>query len=498
MFESTRNKNSKESDSIKHKIVTVWFNAWGYNDSKQIWAGLASEVISAVERELGKYRRILLRIRYAFKEKRRDLYLNISIGLLSLFLAYTCAMLVGQFKFNDQAISNDLLWQLLLYISPGAVVFLYLTYRISRVAMPLSSKVLEYINMPKYKEQKGYQHKVIEDIKFVHDELMQRSKRRGEACKVVIFIDDLDRCSEEKIMEVLWAINLVLAGQNCFFIFLGIDTEMIIRAVKSYYSEQLKYGDLPDDFPLSYLRKIIQLSFRMPETGKDDRFNYILSMFSDQTRKNWRGEELTDTKEEDSDGIESTGEDFHYDLDTIGEANDREDYDLTKLKGIEDSVEELEVFNNYKEFLEDNPRGLKKLINVHRLVKVMVSLNRSALWAVERQRKLVKWVIFCARWPKYVNEITSSAEEQELEKIEKEQRNFIELLVSKNIPQEELALMESFATTGDDILLDTDIDEEFRSAAKISLLVHEPEQYISDVEKEEAEKKKSGVSSQAS
>ena len=48
--------------------------------------------------------------------------------------------------------------------------------------------------------------------------------------RVVVVVDDLDRCSDESIMETLQAINLVL-GASDFFVVLAIDTDMIHRAI---------------------------------------------------------------------------------------------------------------------------------------------------------------------------------------------------------------------------------------------------------------------------
>jgi predicted KAP-like P-loop ATPase len=91
---------------------------------------------------------------------------------------------------------------------------------------------LSYIQLPTYREQMGYQHRVMEDLRFVYRCL---KRHEGRESKVVVFIDDLDRCSEEKIMEVLQAIMLIL-GDSKFFVVLGMDTEMIYRAVRAHYT----------------------------------------------------------------------------------------------------------------------------------------------------------------------------------------------------------------------------------------------------------------------
>jgi hypothetical protein len=134
--------------------------------------------------------------------------------------------------------------------------------------------------MPKYREQMGFQHRVMADLQFVYRFL----KKKRPECKVVVYIDDLDRCSDEKIMEVLQAINLIL-GNSELFVFLGMDTDMIYRAIRGHYHQRRQEEFMPENFADEYLRKIIQLSFYLPETKVEQRFDYVRTLFSANTRR---------------------------------------------------------------------------------------------------------------------------------------------------------------------------------------------------------------------
>jgi formylglycine-generating enzyme required for sulfatase activity len=87
--------------------------------------------------------------------------------------------------------------------------------------------------------------------------------------RLVVFVDDLDRCLPEKAIEVLEAIKLFLDVRGCIFL-LGLDQEVITRGIK------VKYRDFAVDegaesekrIPIdgaAYLEKIIQLPFRLPQ-----------------------------------------------------------------------------------------------------------------------------------------------------------------------------------------------------------------------------------------
>ena len=90
---------------------------------------------------------------------------------------------------------------------------------------------------------------------------------KGE--RLVVFVDDLDRCLPEKAIEVLEAIKLFLDVKGCIFL-LGLDQEVVTRGIK------VKYRDFAVDEGAesqkkiqidgaAYLEKIIQLPFRLPK-----------------------------------------------------------------------------------------------------------------------------------------------------------------------------------------------------------------------------------------
>jgi len=85
--------------------------------------------------------------------------------------------------------------------------------------------------------------------------------------RVVIFIDDLDRCPLDKILEILQSINLFLDVKNCIFI-LGIDRRIVSKIIETKYGYLGITGD-------NYLEKIIQLGFNLPPISSDDMGNFV-------------------------------------------------------------------------------------------------------------------------------------------------------------------------------------------------------------------------------
>src|SRR5262249_25138930 len=110
----------------------------------------------------------------------------------------------------------------------------------------------------------------------------QLKQQRGEAVpqdaglqvpdRIVLYIDDLDRCSHEQVYAVLQAIHLLLAFE-LFVVVVGVDVSWVEGAVAKYFE-----GDLAGEEPAEagarpkprsdrrkraadYLEKIFQIAF---------------------------------------------------------------------------------------------------------------------------------------------------------------------------------------------------------------------------------------------
>jgi len=79
----------------------------------------------------------------------------------------------------------------------------------------------------------------------------------GANRKLIVFIDDLDRCAPENVLSLLSAIKLFFTfGQKTIFI-CGLDEKAVDEAVKVKYGNVIKSGE--------YMEKIFDISFDMPK-----------------------------------------------------------------------------------------------------------------------------------------------------------------------------------------------------------------------------------------
>ncbi|MDQ1251257.1 MAG: NTPase protein [Euryarchaeota archaeon] len=85
--------------------------------------------------------------------------------------------------------------------------------------------------------------------------------------RVVIFIDDLDRCPSETVLEILHSIKLFLDVKNCIFV-LGVDRRVVSKIIENKYKDLSIEGD-------NFLEKMIQLSFNLPPISSDDMWKFV-------------------------------------------------------------------------------------------------------------------------------------------------------------------------------------------------------------------------------
>ena len=101
--------------------------------------------------------------------------------------------------------------------------------------------------------------------------------------RLIIFIDDLDRCLPEKTIEILEVIKLFLDVPKCVFI-IGVEKEVIERGI------EVRYKSREQGIPISgkdYIEKIIQVPFTLPPIREADMTRFIESLGISEKEKGY-------------------------------------------------------------------------------------------------------------------------------------------------------------------------------------------------------------------
>ena len=116
------------------------------------------------------------------------------------------------------------------------------------------------------------------DVRTFRDKFGQLLKD-SDIDSLVVLIDDLDRCSPERIIENLEAIKLFLNVENTAFV-IGADPRIVRHAISWKYKDH--DGGVEDEAPTivtDYLEKLIQYPYRLPRLSPAEIETYMALLF---------------------------------------------------------------------------------------------------------------------------------------------------------------------------------------------------------------------------
>lgn len=177
---------------------------------------------------------------------------------------------------------------------------------------------------------------------------------------VIVYIDDLDRCSGERMIECIEAIKLFLNVNHTAFV-LGADERMVELAIKEHYPVQDRNKSVIYSPFSDYLEKLIQIPYRLPKLSFGEQATYIMFLLLKSKYPNYFDGVLANYYEfKDKEPFKVyTYKQFKQDL------NGRNIPNVEKL---------LEIVPMMNRFLNGTPRQLKRFLNTFdlrlRMVKV--------------------------------------------------------------------------------------------------------------------------------
>jgi hypothetical protein len=188
--------------------------------------------------------------------------------------------------------------------------------------------------------------------------------------RVVLYIDDLDRCPPAKVLEVLEAVHLLLALE-LFVVVVGVDPRWLRNSLRHQYQDLVTSSDPRTDpymsaMPIEYLEKIFQIPFTLPAMEPHGYARLITSIAGPQAQS--RPSEVTfadaahPSPASETAGIDREPTRAPLDVQpgssASGDVGDR--VQLTRA--------EIE-FAQQLGALVNSPRAAKRLMNTYRLIR---------------------------------------------------------------------------------------------------------------------------------
>lgn len=205
--------------------------------------------------------------------------------------------------------------------------------------------------------------------------------------RIILYIDDLDRCDDDKVLEVLEAVHLLMAFP-LFVVVVGVDKRCVSNALR--YRNILKYTskanvspqELKDDYniqviePEEYLEKIFQIPFRLKAAKPDAIKGLIGNLLKNEI-------EVQKVKPEEEGTPPAPAEEGNDAAPTSKESGDskpkpKPPTQAPALVAPEDLLftqTELKHLQEVSVIVGDTPRTIKRFINIYRIIRAHEQLN---------------------------------------------------------------------------------------------------------------------------
>ena len=210
-----------------------------------------------------------------------------------------------------------------------------------------------------------------------------QAAERPQIDRIVLYIDDLDRCPAAVVVQVLEAVHLLLAI-DLFVVVVGVDPRWLFRSLTWHYANQFgSDGSNPSQegpeawttTPQNYLEKIFQIPLAIPQM-QSEGFKALMSTLlevrpTEQQSGEQPDDEISDNASETTDTGESTA---------IASAAAQQ----TAPPTVELQLERLQIWPGELEFLHtlaplvSTPRAAKRLSNTYRLIRATLSARELA------------------------------------------------------------------------------------------------------------------------
>ncbi len=402
----------------------VWFNPLYFQNSQQIWAGLAHAILhqlaeqldSKLERERFWFRLRLTRINA--QAIRRDIHKLILERLLpkgliwfGLFISLFAAQWLNNIKLTQMFF--DYWWLNSLPILGGAV-HIALSWLKNNKDLALDDKLMKYVNEPDYEGDLGLLHLVEHDLDRALNLLL------GPDGRLTVFIDDLDRCTPDTVTDILLAINQFISVQHrkIYFI-LGMDTHMVAMAIETAAEKQAaaynKNSHRSKGYGWRFMEKFVQLPFFIPRIDTEQAKNFLNNLLKSSATDLGNSEEMRELKRKvDQTQTLSALQDLVVEFKSSHNIDFVPDLDAKVASKMidfttQDNSETLnKLINAALVDLELNPREMKRFLNVARLLFVRID-HQSNVSSDEHMLKIVRATHLILNWPQCLRWLQGNA-----------------------------------------------------------------------------------------
>ena len=228
--------------------------------------------------------------------------------------------------------------------------------------------------------------------------------RKTDLERIVVFIDDLDRCQSEKVVETFETIKLFLDIPECTFV-IGADSAKIEHAIRDHY--KLEHGSFEPTsgdrgFADDYIEKIVQIPFRIPEQTLPNIACYVgmLVLLKELTIEAWQA--LTGSRK----SIMAHADGVHAGLSVWIRGQSGEAFQRGAVQA-QAALQRTQPFVSILAHgLRGNPRQIKRFLNILELRQLLAASNELNV----DEGVLVKTLVLEYTWRSFFAEVAENCD----------------------------------------------------------------------------------------
>lgn len=222
--------------------------------------------------------------------------------------------------------------------------------------------------------------------------------------RIILYIDDLDRCPEDRVVEVLEAVNLLMAFP-LFIVVVGVDSRWVKNALLKKYQLQFNGhsngADISKDYKIieasNYLEKIFQVPFHLKEASDNDVKNMLKILSEPKIRQ-----DVNLVSGQMGDEAVQMGDNVQMGTFQHGETIKRPEQKQTSQNSVFShpssfalTEREMELLQEFSLIIGNNPRAIKRFINVYQIVRAHEELT----YNIEQEEKEFLVMMFLLALP---------------------------------------------------------------------------------------------------
>ena len=468
-------KNLNDEDE---KWIVVNYNAWQNQHISPPWWTLIDQIYRQSKAEFSWWCRFGLWSKENFRRViwysgwQKVLTLMLSIGFIILIFLFGSSILeiLTNKTITSTAIDNKTTGLTIevfanLLITLGSIIGVI--YSLSKFIstpffMTSSMDAVSFMNRASDPMNKIKRHfsKLVNNINRKNKnnhffKLLEKIGFKQETRQLAIFIDDIDRCNKEFIVQLLEGIQTLFKDKRVLYIVAG-DKNWITTSFGNIYKEFSNGNEVSSNLGELFLEKAFQLSFRMPNVEKEAKrkyWNHILGLPETEDSDNQFGETLKSLTFEIIEKLSILVDEYAAKREDIASPKIMKDMEKQfnlSADAVSDFVieeknknkEELQhLLKDFHTLIDTNPRSIIRLANNYTMTLSTLIAERKYVSA----DKIFRWLVIEDLVPNIKHEIkiftTLEMVQEYIDKIEnplhKENCN---LLLKGNMEKEESIL----------------------------------------------------------